>query len=218
MKTAQGRARERGQDQPSHRVHRHACGQGHLAERASQESQVLEDLGDDREGGDRESESEEADEHRSLHPRPGKRVGEKGRGGPHHGQGHEECPRGDGERRAFVSGDDAQIGLEPDDDEQHDHTEPRDAEHDRSHGGVGKDPLERSRGEPSEDSGTEDDAGQQLAHHRRLSYRLHQPAGDTGHTDQQHQLHQEYQDLVLAKRGIQGDPSHLDSGRHQADT
>ena len=61
------------------------------------------------------------------------------------------------------------VGLVADHHQHHDHRQPGQPVYDRPHLRVGKDPLEGVRVELAQNAGADQDAGDQLTHHRRLS-------------------------------------------------
>ena len=77
-------------------------------------------------------------------------VGHREPESDHDPERDQERPRRNRDRRALVSGDDAQIGLESDDDQEDDHTEPGEPENDRPDRGLAEDPIEALRGQPAE--------------------------------------------------------------------
>lgn len=122
---------------------------------------------------------------------------------------HEQPARRGIDRGAAHRAHDAQVRLQPGQQEQEHHAEPRDDLKQVELRDVGREERgEGFRREMTEDAGTEQDAGEQLADHGGLTQAPHDLGQRAGEGEQRRELEQEHDDGV-PREGRQGRRIHV---------
>ena len=196
--------REAGHDaeqHPADHVVGHAGRQGELAEVAPHEPHLAEDLGDHRERRDRQGCSQEQGEDGAVAGLAEEEIGHDQPDDESEAHRHHEAAGGDDAGGTTEAADQGQVGLVAGDHEQAHDAEPRDRE---QHGGLhvvlGEQPVEDVGGRPPQHRGAEDDAGRQLADHRRLAHLAGQQAEQPGQRHHGDEADPEDEQLVLTRR------------------
>ena len=188
------------QQAPGDQVVDRGAGERQGAERGLVELQVGQDAGQHRKGGDRQG---RADEHGEGSARD---VGQAVQLVQHlqrqdraqqHGQ--QDADAGDGERQ--LEPGPQMLGIDPETDQEHEEDQPdlRQQVEERLQLG-GKQRVERGGRVQTEQRRSQDDAGHDLSHHRRLPEALEEGAHAAGEAEHQADLQQDEDQLVVGHR------------------